>query len=398
MLYRWRSALIAALSVAAFAADRLPLDHPDVDYAAGPLTDPVAQLSRAIEQGKARLDYDPVTGYLPSVLKALNIPVESQMAVFSKTSIQAMRIDPANPRVLYFNDSVVAGWVRGGFVEFASQDPKRGMIFYRLDQRLSAYKARLAAEKSGATSESPFTRRQDCLNCHDTVTTLGVPGVLLKSVRPDIAGVPLPHMPQYDTDSRMLFGKLWGGWYVTGKTGDAEHMGNRLAGDARVSLENCAPNTRLTPYSDIAALLVFEHQVRVMNLLTRAGWESRMALPGARAALDELADALLFTDEAPLKGAIESTSGFAEVFSAQGPKDRHGRSLYELSLKGRLMKYPCSYMIYSPAFAALPDDAKAAVYRRIKEVLSKRDESDRKAILEILADTCAGRSSACAGL
>lgn len=337
--------------------------------------DPVGELSRAIETGRVHLEFDPVTGYLPAVLRALHIPLESQMAVFSKTSIQGMRIDPANPRVLYFNDSVIAGWVRGGFVEFAAQDPELGMVFYRLDQRPSAHRARLAAEAAGETAESPFTRRQDCLNCHNAAATLGVPGVLLKSVVTDASGVPVPHSPQYDTDSRMPFEKLWGGWYVTGKTGEAEHAGNRLAGGARVNFDDCRPETRLTPYSDIAALLVFEHQARVMNLLTRAHRTP------STANLRELADALLFVDEAPLKGEIESTSGFAEVFSAQGPKDRKGRSLRELSLRGRLMKYPLSYMVYSPAFDALPADAKAFVYRIVAE------KAKDPAILEILADT-----------
>ena len=362
------------------------------------LTDPVTELSRKIERGTLQLAFDPVTGYLPAVLKALDIPVESQMAVFSKTSVQAMRIDPANPRVLFFNDAVIVGWVRGGFVELASQDPRLGMVFYRLDQRPSAYRARMAA----ATPESPFTRREDCLHCHMTPVTLGVPGVLFRSVFPSASGVPLPHAPQYDTDSRVPFEKLWGGWYVTGDSGPAPHMGNRIATDeahAEAMLQGpavrldsldgkCRPDARLTRYSDIAALMVFEHQVRMMNLLTRANRESRIALAEGRALkLDELADYMLFVDEAPVKGKITGTSGFAEQFSARGPHDRKGRSLRELSLQGRLMRYPCSYMIYSDAFDALPAEARTAVYRRMLLVLAHRNEADRTAIVEILRDT-----------
>lgn len=361
-------------------------------------TDPVAELSRKIERGTLQLAFDPVTGYLPAVLKALDIPVESQMAVFSKTSVQAMRIDPANPRVLFFNDAVIAGWVRGGFVELASQDPRLGMVFYRLDQRPSAYRARMAA----GTTESPFTRREDCLHCHMTPITLGVPGVLFRSVFPSASGVPVPHAPQYDTDSRVPFEKLWGGWYVTGDSGPAAHMGNRIATDEghpqamlqgpTVPLESldskCKPDTRLTRYSDIAALMVFEHQVRMMNLLTRANRESRLALAEGRPVkLDELADYMLFVGEAPIQGKITGTSGFTEQFSARGPHDSKGRSLRELSLQGRLMRYPCSYMIYSEAFDALPAEAKTAVYRRMWKVLARRNEADRTAIVEILRDT-----------
>src|ERR1700722_13847869 len=150
----------------------LSLDDPAIGYSSLPLTDPVTELSRKIEQGQVRLAFDPVTGYLPAVLKALDIPVESQMAVFSKTSIQGMRIEPSNPRVLSLTDAVIPAWVLGGFVEFASDDPRLGMVFYRLDQRPSEHLKRMAA----ARPDSPFTRRQDCLHCHMTPVTLGVPG------------------------------------------------------------------------------------------------------------------------------------------------------------------------------------------------------------------------------
>ncbi len=369
--------------------------------------DPVAVLGRKVAQGAVRLEYDPVTGYLPAVLQALDIPVESQMAVFSKTSIQGMRIEPSNPRVLFFNDAVIVGWVRGGFVELAAHDPMRGMVFYRLDQNPSEYRSRVTA----VPPESPFTRRQDCLRCHTTEATLGVPGVLLRSVFPSNSGVPLSHAPQYDTDGRMPFEKLWGGWYVTGESGPSRHLGNLIAtdeahpesmrGSGPVHLDSlegkCDARTRLTSYSDIAALLVFEHQVRLMNLLTRAALVSRKALgkghslnPGARAALDDLADAMLFVDDAPLRGNIAGTSGFAEAFASRGPRDHKGRSLRDLSLQGRLLRYPCSYMIYSQAFDALPTEAKGAFYRNLWEKLGDKSGPDGQAILEILRETKPG--------
>lgn len=361
-----------------------------------PLSDPVTELVRKIEQGKVKLAFDPETGYLPAVLQALDIPLESQMAVFSKTSVQAMHIEPSNPRVVYFNDAVIAAWVRGGFVEFASQDPRRGMVFYRLDQRITTYRLR-------GNRESPFVRREDCLRCHMTAATQGVPGVLLRSVFPSRSGVPIYHAPEYDTDGRMPFDKLWGGWYVTGDSGPAAHMGNLVAADEAHpeamlkdtpvhldSLEGkCSPKTRLTPYSDIAALLVFEHQVRMMNLLTRAALESRIAITDrARAALNELADDMLFTGEAPLSGGIKGTSGFAEAFASRGPRDSKGRSLRDLSLRGRLLRYPCSYMIYSAAFDALSGEAKEIVYGRMWQTLASSKE--RQAIVEILRETKPG--------
>jgi hypothetical protein len=160
----------------------------------------------------------------------------------------------------------------------------------------------------------------------------------------------------------------------------------------------------LSPYSDIAALMVFDHQMRMMNLLTRVNWEARYGSyqhsPGLSARLREAAtefvDYLLFVEEAPLEAPIHGSSGFAEKFSSQEPHDRRGRSLRQLDLKHRLLKYPCSYMIYSDAFDALPAEAREAIYKRMWEVLSghekgtkyaKLTSTDRQAVIEILLDT-----------
>jgi hypothetical protein len=111
----------------------------------------------------------------------------------------------------------------------------------------------------------------------------------------------------------------------------------------------------------------------------------------------EVVDYLLFIDEAKLTDRVRGGSGFAERFSTTGPRDRKGRSLHELDLNRRLMKYPCSYLIYSPAFDALPPGAKDPIYRRMWQVLSgeERDAryrsalslADRRSIVEILRDT-----------
>ncbi|MGD1071558.1 MAG: hypothetical protein ABSB15_15570 [Bryobacteraceae bacterium] len=405
----FRFPLLAALvafslfAQAPAATDRSYARNPGIPRALAPIppADPVAALIQKIENGSVQLAFDPATGYLPAVLKALNIPVESQMAVFSKTSVQADRIQTSNPRVLFFNDAVTVGWVRGGYVELASHDPRLGVVFYALDQSPANYRDRSAS----ATPVSPFTHRQDCLYCHMTSATLGVPGMLLRSVVVSGSGVPLEHTPQYNTDVRMPFEKLWGGWYVTGNSGPSAHMGNLVAEDEAhgpIHLDSldarCPPNTRLTAYSDIVALMVFEHQARMTNLITRAGWDARLGKPMGET-VNELVDYMLFTGEAPLKGEIEGTSGFAEVFASRGPRDSKGRSLRDLSLRGRLMRYPCSYMIYSEAFEALPDIVKDAIYRRLWQILSGGETSgayshlsreDRGAIVEILRDTKPG--------
>jgi hypothetical protein len=160
----------------------------------------------------------------------------------------------------------------------------------------------------------------------------------------------------------------------------------------------------LTPYSDVAALLVLNHQTYMTNLITRVGWEARVAdaspSPDAQSrvveAAHDLVDYMLFIDEEPLPHPVTGASGFAAKFSAQGPFDSHGRGLHQLDLQHRTMKYPCSYMIYSDAFDALPAAAKQAVYARLWAVLSGRDsdkryarltQADRNAIIAILRDT-----------
>jgi len=96
---------------------------------------------------------------------------------------------------------------------------------------------------------------------------------------------------------------------------------------------------------------------------------------------------MLFVDEARLPSRVTGTSGFAEKFPALGPRDRRGRSLRQLDLEHRLMRYPCSYMIYSDAFEALPAAAKDAIYHRMFEVLKTRPAEDRDNVIEILRDT-----------
>jgi hypothetical protein len=172
----------------------------------------------------------------------------------------------------------------------------------------------------------------------------------------------------------------------------------------------------LTPFSDIAALVTLDHQLHAVNLMTLASWEFRFAAwqaaggfasggrvaPAGRAlgvrereAVAELADYLLFVDEAPL-GVVKGNAGFAEWFATQGPKDAAGRSLRELKLDGRLLRYPLSYMVYSRAFDALPPPIKDALYQRLWAVLAGQDTAakyahltrqDRQAIVEILRAT-----------
>src|SRR6185295_14180059 len=198
--------------------------------------------------------------------------------------------------------------------------------------------------------------------------------------------------------------------------GDMRHMGNAILnqGDTRdtavtertlnrTSLDGAFdPRGYVSTHSDIVALMVFQHQSRMTNLITRVGWDARVAAHQGRAdftggvlhdAVNELVDYLLFVDEEPLTATVKGTTRFAEIFAAQGPADSRGRSLRQLDLERRLLRYPCSYMIYSAAFRALPGELRSAIYGRMWEILSGRDtnpryarlaEGDRRAIVDIL--------------
>jgi hypothetical protein len=364
------------------------VDDPVIGYSTAPRHDRVAALSQQLAAGTARLAHEPGSGYLRSLLGALNVPIESQMAVFSKTSLQSAIIAPANPRTIFFADDVAVAWPRGGFIEIAAHDPRQGVQFYILDQRESA--APQIVHPNAGT----------CLNCHLAYATQGVPGLLVKSVATDAAGRLQPQLGNYLTDDRSPLVERWAGWYVTGSNAAANHLGHAVGSLA----EAFDSKGYLSPYSDVAALLVFDHQARVVNLLTRAGWDARLAPPAERDAIVrrdaiDLVDALLFVDEAPLPAGLGSSAGFAQAFAARGPVDRNGRSLRQLDLRARLMRYPCSYMIYTPAFDALPDPVRTATYQRLWDVLSggetgrryaRLTAADRRAIVEILRDTKPG--------
>jgi hypothetical protein len=376
------------------------ISHPAITYLETAPNDAMAQLNRRLADGSVTLRKDPVSGYLRSLLDALDIPVESQMLVFSQGSLQADDISYTNPRAIYFNDTVSVGWVRGAdALEIAAHDPRQGVMFYALSQ---------SAVRPGAS------RERQCLTCHLTWDTLAVPGITALSTAP--LANERAYANGFTTDHRSPFAERWGGWFVTGEHGQSRHMGNKPvtpADRAKSTIQNPLAVLRSvegefdlagypTPYSDVVALLVFNHQVHMANLLTRIGWEARVAErdPANASRVTEAArdvvDYMLFGDEMPLPGRVRGTSGFAEMFAARGPRDSKGRSLRDFDLTQRTFRYPLSYMVYSPVFEALPPTAREAVYARLFAVLSGKEASDalkrltpadRTAVLEILRDT-----------
>src|SRR5262249_46428235 len=220
----------------------------------------------------------------------------------------------------------------------------------------------------------------------------------------------MPQLGSNDVDHRTPHPDRWGGWYVTSdgtatQYAQRAHSGNiTFSGRGNTSNEvfiewlNSSPEDRgyLSASSDISALLVFDHEMHAINLLTKLNWEARVGSAAAAPLGNELADYLLFVGEVPPSVALMANGGFAKSLEARAPKDRQGRSLGQLDLVNRLMRYPCSYMVYSNAFDGLPAAVKDAVYHRMLEILSGNDTrsasaqlsaADRRAVIEILRET-----------
>jgi hypothetical protein len=408
----------------------VPFSEEPINYRTAPVNDPVARLQRRLDRGEVKLTYEPGRGYLKSVLELLDVPISSQSLVFSRTSFQFRKISPQSPRALYFNDDVYVGWVRDGkVIEMVSFDPNQGAIFYILDER--------------EVEKPAFERAElDCTQCHVAAGTRGVPGVLIRSIYPKPTGTQAAQTTSFITGHQSPLSERFGGWYVTGSSGEQTHMGNVVSQDperpdkldrvAGANVTDLSKKFDVTPYlsahSDIVAQLAQAHQTQTHNLITLTNYQTRLALHAEAERLksrglstenlspetlseaarkqyegpaEELVKYMLFVDEAPLEDRITGDSDYAKEFAARGPRDSQGRSLRDFDLQKRLFKYPCSYLIYSEAFDALPGLAREYVYRRLLEVLTGRDQSpafarltaeDRRAILDILLATKPGVS------
>ena len=397
-------------------------ERPPVEYTVSTPNNRLSKLEAEIGSQAIALRHEAKFGYLRDLLEELEIAEDSQMLVFSKTSLQRERISPRTPRALYFNDDSYVGYCQGGeVIEIAVTDSQLGAVFYTLDQ-------------SDAASPK-FTRQTHrCLQCHSSPATGEMPGYLVRSLFVGRSGMPLLSEGSHRVDHRTPIEDRWGGWYVSGTHGDQKHLGNLVVRDPNAPrpwtndegqnvtdlTDRFSTRKYLTPHSDIVALMVFEHQTHVHNLISQANYAARQALhdeKGLNEALGEspsnrlgsttrriegagerLLEGLLMVDEAPLTGPLVGVSSFAAEFTSRGPRDDKGRSLRDLDLKGRLFKYPCSYLIYSEAFDNLPAEMTAYLQSRMAEILVGRGGEkfahltphDREAIAAILAATKPG--------
>jgi hypothetical protein len=397
-------------------------DYPFIGYSGTPQHNDIAHLIARMKAGEVKLAYREPRGYLDSLLSQLGIDPHSQVLVFSKTSLEADIISPQTPRAIYFNDDTYVAWIEHSpLIEVATMDSMMGTVFYTMADRRAA----------DLHFERETTR---CLSCHDTFSLSGggVPDFLFLSAytRSD-HGIVTNDVARSTSQATPLI-ERWGGWYVTGTTGDAAHLGNILPAAAGAVLPLSAVHPRdlatlegmfdtnvyPTDTSDVVALLVLQHQVDIHNLIIHANYKCRSVLERYRRGsstaaagwnqlpasvqrhfrdlLEPLIDGMLMVGAAPLPRSIHGSPSFARSFQARGPRDPQGRSLRDFDLHTRLFKYPLSFLVYSEGFDFLPVAAKQYVYRRLDAILTGRDRtatfsnlspSDRRAILEILRAT-----------
>lgn len=308
-------------------------ERPPIEYSKSLPKNVVSGLQSGLEKGEVRLAFDDARGYLPSLLRTLRVPVESQILVFSKTSMQRNRIAPKTPRAVYFNDDVYVGYCQSGDVlEISTADPSLGAVFYTLEQKEVAY---------------PVLTRQTgkCLLCHSTSRTGDTPSHLIRSVFTNPEGQPILSEGSFRIDHTSPLENRWGGWYVTGTHGNQTHLGNLVIRESPLprpvlnpeghNLTNLSKrlclSSYLSPHSDIVALMVFEHQTTIHNLIAQANFATRQALyyqvvvnralgqaddaplesttQRIAHAGDALIKGLLFAEEAPLGGRFKARQG-----------------------------------------------------------------------------------------
>ena len=386
-------------------------DLPPIHYSDTVATDSLAQMASALASGRMKVEGESGLERLEFVLKKLGVPVESQVLVFSKTSLQNGLIRPENPRCLYFSENAYVGYVPGGALEAIIQDPVLGPIFYLIE---TGGKAGLHIERDTS----------NCLSCHATGRTEGVPGMLIRSVYPDADGHPLLHLGTNDVGPETPLGERWGGWYVTGNSA-LPHLGNRVYSEtgAREPRVSSLKDLRgkidvskyLLPTSDVVSLVVLEHQCKMHTLINAASLNYRRARhfmetidpesdPDSGSAgrvaeswSEKILECMFFKDEADLGEGIEGDPSFQRAFASQIPKTADGDSLAEFRLYGRIFKNRCSYMVYSDAFRGLPAIVKAKVFAGMEKVLDGTHPeigwiggSERTRISRILKETLEG--------
>ena len=380
--------------------------------------DPMSLLMEKIDAGEVKITEENGKPLVERLLRELKLDKDTQVLVFSKTSLQKRAVSYRNPRAIYFNESVYLGWMPNGRVEVASFDPEIGPLFY-FQRQLDDTRSRL------------FVRTRSCLGCHAGNATNFIPGSLGRSVYPDRTGRVLKGIEDYRRSGHHIpLQDRYGGWFVSGQHGKMRHMGNSIATreDGQVTIDRkrfanlekldqfFPTDSYLAPGSDIAALLVFDHQVTMHHRLVEATYRARQALFDSKLdpmetdvaklaacrsirefteGVDKVIDYMLFREEIALP-EVSCDANFRRAFTANKRTDKGGYSLKDLRLDGRIFEHRCSFMIYSPSFEHMPPMLRGAIYDRLHQILTAQapvkgfehlGAEERTRIFEILRET-----------
>ena len=327
--------------------------------------DRVSRLLDAVGRGEISVEAPDELGFLRKLLAALEVPVSSQMLVMTATSLQKQMISPRRPRALYFNEDTYVGYVPGGRVEILSLEEDEGLHLGIFDRAV--------------TGRMPTLRHnENCLTCHQPPELGGAVGLVIESVVPTIHGGGMRAYRREQTGHGIPLGERFGGWLLTDAP-DFPHQGNRI-----VDLSGESPRDRilkpgeLYPWSqypvatsELLPQLLQEHQAGAINRCAVAAQRLAATRERARVLAEEartLARYFLFADEAPLPPGVQASAEYGAAFAANR-RAVGGAALKDLDLQTRLLKYRCSYMIYTPAFTGLPEDLRVATLGEIARAL-----------------------------
>jgi hypothetical protein len=399
------SVLIGLLTLTASAAEpyktTLPFGDFPHDYWERQPTDAVTQLVERLRTGEAKLIGSGEKEVLLGLLKHLDVPVNSQLLVYSGTSLQSGLIRPENPRALYFNEETYVGFVPGGKLELASIDPAIGPIFYIV-----------SPNPDGASYRAERTTR--CMNCHAGNAMYRLPGFFTESVIPSSSGGSLDGFRRDLVGHTVKLEDRFGGWHVTGPHAKQFPLANLMGRSIQAKVERLAnpPGKQFdlgrypVPTSDLFTHLVHEHQLEFHNLVTLAAYTAREVDKGRELSAEEIQRVnavardmvryLLFAGEAKLpSGGVKPEPEFHRSFLARKKASNNGQSLRDLDLRSRLFKNRCSYMIYTRSFQEMPKLIKDRVMTGLQSALSDAGlpefnylpQEERRAIRTILAET-----------
>ena len=377
-----------------------PFEDPPINYSATKPTDRATKLNEAFQKQADEIRGWPARRRLRWLLEQLEVPLDSQILVFSKTSHQRALIGPKNPRVLFFSDEAYVGWVPGGAMEVTLFDPVLGATFYLLDAQ--------------ADEAKPLLQRDNqCLSCHKSYER--TPSLRARSVMPDAEGEALSGSSISNIEPDTPYTDRWGGWYVTGAPSPFRHRGNTVGkteadfrtsdGKGGVTLQTLKDYFDIgrypKPTSDIVALSIHDHQVYVHNVIAAANQTARLSLarwPATR-------EILQLPANAPLAGStlvslasdgLHGDGDFEKSYVKSRRVDGQGRSLRDLDLRTRLFRYRCSPLIYSESFRGFPPELRTLVLTRLGAILRAESPpadyaflpaAERQAIAEILTAT-----------